>query len=344
MTRTDEESADELEGMLTGPPKTARRWPWVVVATAVVGAVCVGMRQLTPRDERSFRDHVSFVHGKIGAVIAAATEKKQSESSIEFIVDEYGAKAPSALPLKVELTHGGEGNFPQIVITVTAKKSTAALKAQLQKILDAEQKVLGEDDPDIDEEIEKALDIDENEDDGTVAITMNLPKGPGAEKEDEELKKALKDSKPKLTGEITFAQTFDQILDAEDDNVIAAVRGVEAKLSAVIADALMVALSDMPGAPPAAQAAVGLVRKSKIRSEIYYDKDKMMNFPSLPRVKQLLGTGCSMLPPDVAKALKSLTELDGIKSVVLQGLPYDWKLALKMKNFKPTPIVKKCEA
>jgi len=218
------------------------------------------------------------------------------------------------------------------------------LKKQLEKILKAEEKALANDHPHTSKEMKGDIDITENEDDGTVVILMTCPEGPEVDKEEAEMKKALKLGKPKLTGKITLARTFEQILEAKKTNIISAVRGVEVKLSAVILDALMLSLADMPQAPPGAKAAVGLVRKSKIRTEMYYDKDTLPHALPLPLVSELTGQGCSMLPPEVGKTLKSLTELDEVKSMVLQGLPYKLKLALTMKNFKPTPLVSSCAA
>jgi len=342
MARTDEESAEEL--MFSAPQKKARRWPWVVLATAVVGVVGMGTRQLTPRDDRSFRDHVSFAHGKIGAIIAAAAKKKKYDSSIEMVVDEYGANPPSALPIKAVLSHGGTGDFPVVKITFKAKSSTADLKKQLGKIFEAEQSVLSKDDPKMHKELEEAVKIVDLGKDGVV-MTLKLPKGNGAVKEDEELKQALKKGKPKFTGEIIFARTFDEILNHGKDNPIVAMRGVEAKLNAVIADALIAFLAELDSPLPEEEKGLaGLFRSTKMRNELYYDKDKMMNFDMLPPIGKITGQVCGMLPPEVGKTLKKLDELDEVTSVVLEGLPYKFKLALTMKNFKPTPIVEKCAA
>jgi len=328
--------------MFSVPPKTARRWPWVVLATAVVGVVGLGMRQLTPRDDRSLRDRVSFVHGRVGAIIAAAVEKKKFDESIEIVIDEYKAKPPSALPIKAELSHGGKGDFPVVTITFKAKRSTTELKKQLGNIFDAEQKVLSEDDPEMHKELEKAVEIRDLKGEGVVAVTMTLPKDDEAVKEDEELKAALKKGKNKLTGEIIFARTFDEILNHGKDNPIVAVRGIEAKLNAVIADALVTFMSEL--VPPKEKAMTGLFRSTKMRNELYYDKDKMMNLDMLPPMAHITAQMCGMLPPEVGKTLKGLDELDEVVDVVLEGLPYKFKLQLTMKNFKPTPIVEKCAA
>merc|ERR1712217_93486 len=100
-------------------------------------------------------------------------------------------------------------------------------------------------------EIKKAVTIKEDGD--SVIVSVTPPKNE-FNHEDEELKAALKTHKPEFTADFAVARTIEDILKHKSDNVGMAVRGIEAKLGAVFADAIIDALSHMPGLPPPAQA------------------------------------------------------------------------------------------
>merc|ERR1711920_163867 len=333
---------EDMEGMLSAPPKrTARRWPWLVGATAALCVVGIGVRQFESlSDENSIVDHVSMVHGEISTILAAATGKSY-DSSVELLIDsikEKGNKFPVAMGMKAKLKIGGDGKWPKILLAFGAKSGKVAdLKTKLNALFEDSLKSAP---PSKVAEIKKAVTIKEDGD--SVIVSVNPPKKE-FNHEDEELKAALKTHKPEFTADFAVARTIEDILKHKSDNVGMAVRGIEAKLGAVFADSIIDALSHMPGLPPPAQATLGLVRSSKLRNEIYYDDDHLAHGLPLPPVARILPGVCHKLSPKMAKDLKGLqNELKEVQQAVIEGLPYGWEMTVDMTGINPGPLAEFC--
>jgi len=346
MARAEDEANEELQGMLSAPPpKTARRWPWVVLAMAVVGVVGARMSQLASFDNRSVLDHVTLAHGTIGAIIAAATEKSEYDESVELLIDSHEAKGspPEAMGIKAVLKQGGEGKWPIIKETWIAKEGKATqLKEKLEGVIAAMVAMEAEHNKKSAEEMKKAITAEVNEKKDAVVVTVVPPKEI-VKKEDARLKDALKKHKPEFTAEAKLGASIADFVEDKKSNAILSMRGIEAKIGAVFADSLIEAVSKMPGLPPPARALVGLFRSTKLRNELYYDEDKLVQTHMVPPTKHVLPKLCSGLPPNVAKASKGLADLtDGISEVLFEGLPYDWELKVSFKDFDPSPIIAYC--
>jgi len=243
------------------------------------------------------------------------------------------------MSIKATLKQGGEGKWPKVVGTLKAKPGKAnALKEKVDKFLDA----LVEDAPK-EERAEAKKALSTTTDGDTVTITIVPPKKE-FKKEDAELKAALKEHTPEFTAELKFAKDFADVLKDQNANPVVAIRGIEAKIGAVIADSLIAALSDMPGLPPQAQRMMGLFRSSKARNELHYDDDTVTQMGgTLPPIKHLLPQLCGAFEPGVAKEIGGWGELlEEVQGVLFEGLPYDWQLILEMKSLNPTPLLELC--
>merc|ERR1711920_618730 len=201
---------EDMEGMLSAPPKrTARRWPWLVGATAALCVVGIGVRQFESlSDENSIVDHVSMVHGEISTILAAATGKSY-DSAVELLVDsikEKGNKFPIAMGMKAKLKIGGDGKWPKILLAFGAKSGKVAdLKTKLNALFEDSLIERGRSVA----EIKKAVTIKEDGD--SVIVSVNPPKKE-FNHEDEELKAALKTHKPEFTADFAVARTIEDIL------------------------------------------------------------------------------------------------------------------------------------
>lgn len=331
---------EEMEGMISVPPKrSARRWPWLVGATAVLGAVSIGVIQLGVFNEQhSIVDHVSMVHGKISTILAAATEKKSYDSSIQILIDSISEKGnmPEGMSLHGKLKQGGDGKWPQINVALAAQKGKGKqLKEKIEDIFEASLPPNSKKKA----EIKKAVTIDVDGDE--VVFTVTPPKKE-FKNEDEELKAALKEHKPEFSADLAVARNFEDMVSHKSQKLGLAVRGLEAKIGAVFAESLIDALNHMPDTPPSVKAMIGLVRSSTLRNEIYYDDDKMDEAP-MPPLEAVLPSVCHSMSPAMAKAVDGLGDvLDGVTGVSLEGLPYDWEVVLDLKHVNPSPVLDFC--
>jgi len=314
-----------------------------VGATATLCVVGMGVRQFESlNDNKSIVDHVSMVHGKISTILAAATGKSY-DSSVELLIasiKEKGNKFPTAMGMKAKLKIGGDGKWPRILCIYGAKEGKAAdLKAKLDTLFEDS---LESAPPQKVAEIKEMVSIKQDGD--SVVVSVTAPKQE-FDSEDEKLKAALKAHKPEFTADFAVARTIEDMLEHKSDSVGMAVHGIEAKVGAVFAESMIVALSDMPGLPPPAKAMLGLVRSSKLRNEIYYDDDTLANVP-LPAVESVLPSLCQELAavdPRGAKDLKGLQdELAEVQKLVVEGLPYQWELTVDMKGVNPGPLAEFC--
>merc|ERR1711972_872996 len=174
-----------------------------------------------------------------------------------------------------------------------------------------------------------------------VIVTVTPPKK-AFKREDKELKAALQKHQPQSHASVTVARNFEDMVSHKADKIGSAVRGIEATIGAVFADSLIEAVTDCPGAPPAAKGMLELIRSSKLRNELYYDDEKMDAAP-MPPLQHVLPKFCGSMSPAMAKASEGLGDvLDEMKSVALEGLPYGWELIFDMKNVNPTPILDLC--
>jgi len=341
MTWTGAQDTEDVEGMLSAPPtRTARRWPWLVGATAALCVVGIGVRQFeSVSDENSIVDHVSMVHRKISIILAAAS-RKSYDSSMELLIasiKEKGNTFPAAMSMNAKLKIGGDGKWPKILVEFGAKSGKGAdLKTKLNTLFEDSLKSAPSN---MVAEIKEAVTIKENGD--SVIVSVTPPKSE-FNQEDEKLKAALKAHKPEFSADFAVARTIEDILEHTADSVGVAVHGIEAKVGAVFTESMMEALSHMPGLPPPAQAMLGLVRSSKLRNEIYYDDDTLFNVP-LPPVKGVLPLVCEQLSPEMAKDMTGLQdELKEVRQVVVEGLPYQWEMTVDMKGVNPGPVAEFC--
>jgi len=312
----------------------------LVGATAALLVVGIGVRQFEPlSNERSIVDHVSIVHGKISTILAAATGKSY-DSSVELLIDSIknkGKKFSIAMGMKAKLKVGGDGKWPKVVVAFGAKSGKVSdLKKKFTTLFEDS---LTSAPKDRVAEIKKAVTFKVDGD--SVIVSITPPKGEFTH-EDEELKAALKTHKPVFSADFAVAQKMEYILDHKSMSIGAALGGIEAKVGAMFAESIIKALSDMPGLPPPAQAALGLWRSSKLRNEMYYDDKHLAGLP-LPPVKKILPRVCEGLSPRMAKHMTGIKdELKEVQQVVVEGLPYQWEITVDMKGFNPAPLAEFC--
>jgi len=351
MSWTGAEDVEDMEGMLSAPPtRAARRWPWLVGATAALCVVGIGVRQFeSVSDENSIVDHVSMVHGKISTILAAASEKSY-DSSVEMLlasIKDKGKTFPQKMGMKAKLKIGGDGKSPKVLVRFGAKSGKVAdLKTKLNTLFEDGLKSAP---PKKVAEIKKAVTMEE---DGDSVIVTVVPPKKEFKGENEKLKAALKTHKPEFSADFAVARTIEDILEHKSDNVGVAVHGIEAKVGAVFMESIIDVLSQMP-LPPPAKATLGLVRSSKLRNEIYYDDDRLPGVP-LPKVEEILGKGadhgpgadhgvCSKISPKMAEDLTGLQdELKEVQQAVLEGLPYGWEMTVDMTGVNPGPLAEFC--
>lgn len=181
-----------------------------------------------------------------------------------------------------------------------------------------------------------------------VVVTVVPPKNGGSKREDQELKAALKKHKPEFSANLTVARTFEELANRlqtceKFEKIVLAVRGLEAKLGSLFSESIIKAMEDLPRIPPQVKTMFGLIRSSKMRNDIYYDDDEIKHTPILPLYYFVVNYICLKFPRAVGEAAAGLGDvLDGVTSVTLEGLPYDWEMVFDLENVNPGPILEWC--
>jgi len=343
------ETDEELQETLQTPPKRAYpRWAWLGLATAILGLVGVGLSQMGALQlsrRHSVLAHMSKVHRKIDAIIAAAVAKDFT-TKIEFLVDAYADRGtpPSAMGIHVHMKVGEEESPPFVIAVNFAAKSGqgAKLKKKLEDIFEAALTAAPEEERG---DIRKAVQFSAAGDD--VALQVTPPDEGDVKQEEEDLKAAFKLHKPEFHGHIGLGSSFEDMYAGKDESLVAAPKGVEVRLEAGVANSLFEALADMDC--PETQTMAGylkLLRLVKSRDEVYYGSEEELASAfgrRLPTLNNALQQMCAGVPGEVSASLKGLDqELAGLKSAAVRGLPYDWELDFDMQSMNPVPFLQHC--
>lgn len=333
----------EMEGMLSAPPqRTARRLPWVAAGFSVFGIVALGLsRTLAASQHESMLAQVSMIHNKLHTIMATAIEKGQGSEQVELLIDSYEAKStpPDAMTIKAVTKTLEEGKWPKWVITVTGEegKKGADLKKKASELFGDLLEQAPEKERD---EIKEAFQFEESGDD--LVITVTPPHDAVMTDEDVKLKKAFKERKPKISADLLFGRTFEDMAKFGADNIAAAPRGIEVKLSSVFATATFDLASKVPNAQLAR--IVTLLKLAKVRSELYYSSvEELSDIVPGPKFEHLKMQLCAMMPGPISGAINGLSKVaTGVKSAVLEGLPYDQGVTIDFTNFNPFPLLSGC--
>jgi len=340
---------DEINEVVASPKQRTRRWAWRLGITMVVMSAMgmVGHQVLTFQRKRANTplEHLSWFQDKLMAAFShqamrrALADPVTFRASSEFLLAQEDQGEPSAMGMFVELNPNVANNLHavQVVATFLAQEGKGALLLKkLQDTWDGVVAVQAAMAPPAQAEMMKQMVEIQAGGTDEVVLTVKLPKEPA--EEEAELKEALKAHQPRFSANVSFGHTLGEMYADGDSTIVAQVNGFHAVLSTAFANTLF-SLMCPPHEGAACQLLAGISRYSSSQKIFYTSKDAVdtQMFPSFQGA--VTDTGFKLrqnIPPAVLEPLKGIGSLSqGIKSIVAEGLPYDWQVKLTFRHFHP---------
>jgi len=346
---------DEINEVPASPKQTTRRWVWRLGITMVVLSAMgtVGYQVHAFQQKRAntplallsrFQDKLmeAFSHEAMRRIL---NDPATVRGSFSLLVNEKGKPAPKAMGMtasaRMKAGKGGRGGGPRVMATFLAQEGKGGdLVKKLQDVWSGVLTVQAAMAPPEEAEMMKKMVFFHAGDGDEAVVTVMLPNPPGAGHEEDGMKEALKAHKPRFTANVNFGHTIGEMYDDHDGTILAQFNGIQAKLSTAFANTLIPMLC--PGGP-GCQVLGGITDVDSQQKLLYTSKDifNTRMFPSFQGEVAVLGLMLRHnIPPAVAEPLKGIGGLSqGIKSIVVEGLPYDWQVKATFEHFHPSLVL-----